>query len=123
MCVVALSLAQTTDDVKREERVFNQWLKKHNLDATPDADFAKWKKEVIRKFKDIEAHNAKYRKGEVKFRKALNHLSHLTPEERRATVMGFETKPDEPSQDKFVATITDPEVLKNLPDYWVSRRF
>lgn len=92
-------------------------MKKYNLDVAENKDLDTWKKQVLKKFKDLEAHNAKYRKGEIKFKKALNSLSHLTPDQRKATLYGFEANPQKPSNEKFVPVV-DPALLKDFPDYW-----
>jgi hypothetical protein len=111
--VVGAVLAQTGDEAKRIERIFNQWLKANNLDVAENADFDKWKTQVYAKFKEAADHNEKFRKGEAKFERAINHLSHLTPEERRAQMFGFEAN-DKPTEEKFVPVV-DAALLKDLP--------
>lgn len=84
------------------------------MDVAETDDLSKWKTEVIKKFKEAEAHNAKFRKGEVKFSKAINHFSHLTDEQRRAQLYGFEINPQKPTNAKFVPEV-DPALLKDFP--------
>jgi hypothetical protein len=121
--IIAASLArgqqpsvQEVSDNVLEERVFNQWLKKHNINVPPNADIKTWKANVIKKFREIEAHNAKFRKGEVTFKKTLDFLAHLTPEERRARLHGNQ-KPD-PTKARDQAEIVDKSLLKDFPDYF-----
>lgn len=120
--IAVASLARSQVDIQKiqdnvlEERVFNQWLKKHKISVPLDADLNKWKRNVIKNFREIEANNEKFRKGEAKFKKALDFLSHLSPEERRAQLHGSE-KPD-PTLAKDWAPIVDKSLLKDFPDYF-----
>lgn len=114
VCAFVLIDAQDKKIDNLEEKVFNQWLKRNKIDVPPNADLKTWKANVIAKFKEAEAHNAKYRKGEVKFKKAINHLSHLTDAERKATLFGYLV----PTQPLQTIQKVDPSVLKDLPDYW-----
>lgn len=117
--IIAASLARAQQQVQDnvlEERVFNQWLKKHNIKIPLNADINTWKKNVISKFREVEEHNAKYRKGEKKFKKTLDFLAHLTPEEKRARLNG-NLKPD-PTLAKDQAPVVDKSLLKDFPDYF-----
>lgn len=114
LCIFASLNAQNKKIDNLEEKVFNQWLKRHNIVVPQDADINKWKENVLAKFKEAEAHNVKYRKGEVKFKKAINHLSHLTDAERKATLFGYKI----PAQPLQTVEKVDPSVVKDLPDYW-----
>lgn len=115
--IIAATLvrSQQSND-QLEEKVFNQWLKKHNINVPPNTDLSKWKANVIKKFRELEAHNEKYRKGEKKFKKALDFLSHLSPEEKKARLSG-NLKPD-PTLVQDQVPVVDKALLKDLPDYW-----
>ncbi|KAG5667834.1 hypothetical protein PVAND_015803 [Polypedilum vanderplanki] len=114
--IAALSAVLCQQDQKtliEEEKIFNAWLKRHGIDVPADADFNKWKANVIAKFREHEKHNEKYRKGEELFMRGINHLSHLSNEELKATVLGFSA----PTADDTLPVVSK-DALKDLPDYF-----
>lgn len=90
------------------------WLKKYNLNAPTDQHFKTWKTNVIAKFREIEKHNAAFRKGEQTFEREINHLSHLSDDEYKARLIGF----DAPKDDYGLLPKVAPDATKDLPDYF-----
>lgn len=107
-------MSQDADLAKQEEKVFNHWLRKHNINVPQNADINVWKANVLKAFKEHEAHNDKYRKGEELFERAINHMSHMTEDEIKAGLLGFQ-RPADPG---YVLPVVDKEATKDLPAYW-----
>lgn len=119
MLVNVVITQKTTNDAIHEERFFNQYLRKFGLRADESKDFEKWKKNVIDNFKLIEKHNKAFRKGEELFERGVNHLSHLSEEEFKKTLIKYE----KPEGEVETLPIVKPEDLKELPEYfnWVDK--
>ncbi|KAL7014457.1 hypothetical protein ACKWTF_015938 [Chironomus riparius] len=104
----------TADQQQEEERIFNIWLKKHGIEVPQNADFNKWKSNVIKQYRKIETHNSDFRKGVALFEREINHFSHMSPEEFKASLIGF----DKPKDDYGLLPVVTADATKNLPDYW-----
>lgn len=110
--------AQLTPE--EEQRIFNHWLKKHKIKVPHTEAAEKWKKAVIAKLNEIEAHNEDFRSGKESFERELNHLSHLSPEEFRKTHHGI-SKPDGYKHDESkVAPVRNRtrRATDDLPNYF-----
>lgn len=87
VCGVALSNAAKLTQ-EEEERVFNHWLRKHKIQVPSHEHAKQWKENVLKQLAEVEEHNERYRSGNESFERALNHMSHLHPDEFRKTRHG-----------------------------------
>jgi hypothetical protein len=110
---------------EEEERIFNNWIRKHKIKVPSHEHGQKWKENLLKKLEDIESHNEDFRSGKVSFERTLNHFSHVHPEEFHKTGTGV-TIPDNYKHDesKVIEKQTRPKRdADDLPEYfnWADR--
>lgn len=89
-------------------------MKQYNIKVTNDADLEKYKKAVIEQFNAHSKHNEKFRKGEELFTKGINQFSHMSKEERAATLLGFE----KPEKNGDHLPVVNKDAIQDLPEYF-----
>ncbi|KAG5678087.1 hypothetical protein PVAND_007789 [Polypedilum vanderplanki] len=103
---------------EEEEKIFDHWLRKHNVKVPHNEAYNKWRANVIKKLNKIEEHNENFRSGKVGFEQVLNDLSHLSPEELKATKHGI-VIPDNYKHDADkVAPVVTRSKRADIPAYW-----
>ncbi|KAG5678086.1 hypothetical protein PVAND_007788 [Polypedilum vanderplanki] len=111
---VALAAQLTPEE---EDRIFEQWLREHNIKVPHDEAYKQWKANVIQRLNEIEAHNEDFRNGKVKFKQVLNHFAHLSSEEISKTKHGHKNIAPDPS--KVIPVVTRPKrAADDIPAYW-----
>ncbi|KAL7012564.1 hypothetical protein ACKWTF_014928 [Chironomus riparius] len=73
----------TTEEINR----FRQWTQKHNKHYPSEHEKLCRMINVVKKLRDIQAHNERFKAGKETFTRALNYLSDLTRQEMEANIL------------------------------------
>lgn len=107
---LALSFATDEDD-----KIYENYLEKFKIRVGRNAGDDKIKENVLRRRREVDEQNEKYRKGEANFFAELNELSYKDEDEIRTTNLGFIEGPSSSASgnlqiDRFARAV--------LPDYY-----